>query len=87
MTATYSDVMRVQNAVTEARRDTISEIRDLRREFRRTQEDSQRQTADALNRVADALTALTGEIKALRRDLNPELDKSVKLSAPKGNTP
>lgn len=87
MTATYSDVLRVQNAVTEARRDTITEIRDLRREFRRTQEDSQKQTADALNRVAEALTALTGEIKALRRDLNPELDKTKKLAAPGGGKP
>lgn len=42
-----------------------------------------RQMIEAMGGIAAALKELTAEIKALRADLNPELDKPVKLAAPK----
>ncbi|HYD18781.1 MAG TPA: hypothetical protein VEF76_09920 [Patescibacteria group bacterium] len=42
-----------------------------------------RQIAEAMGGIAAALKELTGEIKALRADLNPEMDKPVKLAPPK----
>lgn len=44
--------------------------------------ETRKQVADGFNRVAEALTALTAEIKGLRADLNPSLDKPKKLPAP-----
>jgi hypothetical protein len=45
-----------------------------------------RQMIEAMGGITAALKELSGEIKALRRDLNPELDKPVKLAAPKSQT-
>lgn len=45
---------------------------------------SDRKTAEAFNRIAAALENLTEEVRALRADLNPALDKPRKLPAPKG---
>lgn len=42
------------------------------------------QMLDAFNRMAQAVEALTEEVRGLRADLNPELDKPRKLPAPKG---
>ncbi len=42
-----------------------------------------RQMIEMMGGIAAALKELTSEIKGLRSDLNPELDKPVKLAAPK----
>jgi hypothetical protein len=42
---------------------------------------------NAFNGIANALTALAAEVKGLREDLSPQLDKPAKLGAPKGGTP
>lgn len=42
-----------------------------------------RQMIEAMGSIASALKELTTEIKGLRADLNPALDKPVKLPAPK----
>ncbi len=42
-----------------------------------------RQMIEAMGGIASALKELTSEIKGLRADLNPALDKPVRLSAPK----
>lgn len=55
---------------------------NLLRQLIRKNEEGQAKTADAFNRVADALAALTAEVKGLRADLNPQMDKA-KLPAPK----
>lgn len=47
---------------------------------------SDRKTADAFNRIASALENLTEEVRALRADLNPSLDKPRKMPAPKGGS-
>ena len=44
--------------------------------------DTRKQVVDGFNRVAAALEALTSEIKGLRTDLNPALDKPKKLPSP-----
>ncbi len=36
----------------------------------------------AFNAIANALTALTSEVKGLREDLSPQLDKPAKLGQP-----
>lgn len=43
-----------------------------------------REMAEGFNRVAKALEALTEEVRALRNELNPCLDKPKKLPAPGG---
>lgn len=40
------------------------------------------QMLDAFNRVAKAMEALTEEVKGLRADLNPTLDKPGRLPGP-----
>ena len=52
--------------------------------LRREVPQSDKKTADAFNRIAAALENLTEEVRALRADLNPQLDKPRKLPAPKG---
>lgn len=52
--------------------------------LRREVAQSDKKTADAFNRIAAALENLTEEVRALRADLNPQLDKPRKLPAPKG---
>ncbi|MBL8712456.1 MAG: hypothetical protein JNM12_06110 [Alphaproteobacteria bacterium] len=43
---------------------------------------NQKIIADALTRIGDAISDLSAEVKAIRRDLNPQLDKPVKLPPP-----
>lgn len=46
-------------------------------------EERDEKLAQAFTRVADALERLTQEVKGLREDLNPQLDKPAKMPAPK----
>lgn len=55
---------------------------NLLRQLIKKNDEAQAKTADAFNRVADALAALTDEVKGLRADLNPQMDKA-KLPVPK----
>ncbi|HYD18782.1 MAG TPA: hypothetical protein VEF76_09925 [Patescibacteria group bacterium] len=55
---------------------------NLLRQLNQRQEKSDAQMVTAFNNVATALRELGDEIKGLRRDLAPELDKP-KLSQPK----
>ncbi len=86
MTLTYYDKVEIKEAVTEAEQ-------RVQKTLARMQEDmvqadgNQLKMLVAFNRVAAALEMLTGEIRELRADLNPELDKPVKLPAPKGQKP
>lgn len=59
---------------------------NLLRQLIRKNDEAQAKTADAFNRVADALQALTDEVKGLRADLSPQMDKA-KLPAPKNPGP
>lgn len=43
---------------------------------------NQKLIADALNRIGDAVSALSAEVQAIRQDMNPTLDKPVKLPPP-----
>ncbi len=45
------------------------------------------QMLNAFNSIANALTALAAEVKGLRADLKPQMDKPAKLSAPKSGMP
>ncbi len=60
---------------------TASEKR-LRRDFE-VVVGNQKIIVDALNRIGAAVGELATEVKAIRRDMNPTLDKPVKLAAPK----
>ncbi len=66
------------------------ENHELYNAIREAADDAQRKTAgqmsEGFNRVAEALLSLTQEIKALREDLNPHMDKPAKLPAPKSRT-
>lgn len=44
---------------------------------------NQKIIADALNRIGAAVQELSSEVKAIRRDMNPQLDKPARLPAPK----
>jgi DNA-binding transcriptional regulator WhiA len=44
---------------------------------------NQKIIVDALNRIGTAVAELSAEVKAIRRDMNPQLDKPVKLPQPK----
>ncbi len=44
---------------------------------------NQKIIVDALNRIGAAVSDLSGEVKAIRRDMNPKLDKPAKLPVPK----
>lgn len=43
---------------------------------------NQKIIVEALNRIGSAVAELSSEVKAIRRDLNPQLDKPVKLPPP-----
>ncbi len=86
MTLNYYDKVEIKDAVADAERrvqGTLAEMQDDIAEAA----GNQKLMLQAFNKVAAALETLTGEIRALRRDLNPELDKPVKLAAPKGQKP
>lgn len=66
------------------------DIRELGSMFETAQAAQQKRDAqmlNAFNSIANALTALATEVKGLREDLSPQLDKPAKLSTPKGGTP
>lgn len=44
---------------------------------------NQKIIVDALNRIGAAVAELSSEVKAIRRDMNPQLDKPARLPAPK----
>lgn len=47
------------------------------------QRKTDQQMLAAFNSIANALTALASEVKGLREDLSPQLDKPAKLGTPK----
>ena len=47
---------------------------------------NQKIIVEALNRIGSAVAELSSEVKAIRRDMNPQLDKPAKLPAPKKDT-
>lgn len=47
---------------------------------------NQKIIVEALNRIGSAVAELSSEVKAIRRDMNPQLDKPAKLPAPKKGT-
>lgn len=62
------------------------DIRELGSMFDAAQAAQQKRDAQmlaAFNSIANALTALATEVKGLREDLSPQLDKPAKLGAPK----
>jgi len=67
----YYDRQYVERKLNEVSEKASREVAQLRKE-----------TRDGFNRVAAALEALTAEVKGLRADLNPKLDKPKKLQAP-----
>ncbi|MDI1228679.1 MAG: hypothetical protein PSY14_13445 [bacterium] len=44
---------------------------------------NQKVIIDALNRIGAVVTELSSEVRAIRRDMNPRLDKPARLPAPK----
>lgn len=44
---------------------------------------NQKIIVDALNRIGTAVADLSSEVQAIRRDMNPQLDKPVRLPPPK----
>ncbi len=77
--------------------DADDSLRGIRRDLRElgsmfdnaqaAQRKTDAQMLAGFNSIANALTALATEVKGLRDDLSPQLDKPAKLSAPKGGTP
>ncbi|HYD18780.1 MAG TPA: hypothetical protein VEF76_09915 [Patescibacteria group bacterium] len=82
----YYDKREILDAVEDVERRMQHGVNALQDDMRRA-EGNQKQMLEAFNEVAAVLKELAEEIKGLRRDLNPELDKPAKLSAPKGATP
>ena len=72
MTLGYYDEQKIEAAV---KKTTRSHFDDAAKR--------DRQMIEMMGGIATALQALTSEIKGLRADLKPELDKPVKLAAPK----
>ena len=78
MSLDYRDKRDITESVEEAQRETTQLLRES---MKQSKADS-KQTADAFNRVAAALEKLTGEVRLLRADMNPVLDKTKKLPLP-----
>lgn len=79
MSLDYYDKQDIERRIEKAHEQTRAEVKKVQRE--------QQALAAAFKDVAKALTELTAEVKGLRADLNPELDKTVKLAAPSGAKP
>jgi len=65
--------------------DTEELLRGLRKDMRKASRQSQetdKQLIEAFTRVASAIEKLTAEVRGLREDLSPQLDKPKKLPAP-----
>lgn len=86
MTLNYYDKVDIQDSIKGAEQRVQHTLSQMRSDMAKADGNQQLMLA-AFNKVAAALETLTGEIRELRRDLNPELDKPVKLAAPKGKTP
>ncbi|MBL8712454.1 MAG: hypothetical protein JNM12_06100 [Alphaproteobacteria bacterium] len=86
MTLNYYDKVDITDAVAAAEKRVQRTMSQMQSDMAKAEGNQQLMLA-AFNKVAAALETLTDEIRELRRDLNPELDKPVKLAAPKGNTP
>jgi hypothetical protein len=71
----------VRRAVNKAGRQTVAELQKLSVAAGKGLENDERLLA-AFNRMTEAVAALGGEIRALREDLNPSLDKPSRLSPP-----
>ena len=86
MTLNYYDKVDITDAVAAAEKRVQRTMSQMQSDMAKAEGNQQLMLA-AFNKVAAALETLTEEIRELRRDLNPELDKPVKLAAPKGKTP
>ena len=86
MTLSYYDKVDIQDTVKEAEQRVQRTLSQMQSDMAKADGNQQLMLA-AFNKVVAALETLTGEIRELRRDLKPELDKPVKLAAPKGKTP
>ncbi len=81
MSVTYYDLERIGEKVEEARRKTSDELRDMRKGMTDSAK-MQEKLLEAFNRMTLVLESLSEDIKGLRNDLNPTLDKPKKLPAP-----
>jgi hypothetical protein len=86
MTLNYYDKVEIKDAVVDAENRVQRTLSQMQADMAKA-DGNQKLMLAAFNKVAAALETLTEEIRDLRRDLNPELDKPVKLAAPKGKTP
>ncbi|MCC7036262.1 MAG: hypothetical protein IT560_03035 [Alphaproteobacteria bacterium] len=86
MTLNYYDKVDITDAVADAEKRVQRTLQQMQSDMAKA-DGNQKLMLAAFNKVAAALETLTGEIRDLRRDLNPELDKPVRLAAPKGKTP
>lgn len=82
MSLEYWDKDFIEEKIGEAADRTEELLQGMQRDLAKSA-GRQEQMLEAFNRVAIALTALTEEVKGLRREMNPELDKTKKLAAPK----
>ncbi len=86
MTLNYYDKVDIQDTVTAAEKRVQQTLAKMQSDMAKA-DGNQQLMLQAFNKVAAALETLTGEIRDLRRDLKPELDKPVKLATPKGQKP
>ncbi|MDI1228675.1 MAG: hypothetical protein PSY14_13425 [bacterium] len=68
-------------------RHDIRELGSMAEAAQEAQRKRDAQMLTAFNSIANALTALASEVKGLREDLSPQLDKPAKLSTPKAGQP
>ena len=68
-------------------RHDIRELGSMAEAAQEAQRKRDAQMLNAFNSIANALTALASEVKGLREDLSPQLDKPAKLSTPKAGQP
>ncbi len=64
-------------------RKDIRELGSMAEAGQEAQRKRDAQMLTAFNSIANALVALAAEVKGLRADLSPSLDKPAKLGAPK----
>lgn len=81
MSLTYYDLERIEGKVDEARRKTSEELQQLKKSAKSSAE-MQEKLFEAFNRMTQVLENLSEEVRGLRSDLNPTLDKPKKLPAP-----
>lgn len=86
MSLAYYDRDFIEEKIGEAAARTEELLQHMQRDLAKSA-GRQEQMLEVFNRVATALQSLTEEVKGLRRDLNPELDKTKKLAVPTGGKP